>query len=214
MIPNLNCMVRAIILITPLLLSSCVTLERASDPVQLEAGNLMHQTPCKRTSEMPKHMRMDHYRAPTPHCAPNGVTLNTQQLVQLMQQTPQLLLIDVLSILSRPNTEFGETKWLPNKSRNSLPDSVWLPNVGYGTLDEEMDGYFRHQLKRLSKGGTHQPIVFFCIADCWMSWNALQRASIYGYTNLYWYKNGTDGWEENGLSTQIIVPVPLKAIQD
>ena len=47
-----------------------------------------------------------------------------------------------------------------------------------------------------------------------MSWNALQRAYEYGYTNLYWYKNGTDGWEENGLTTQIIEPIPLNAVMD
>ena len=164
---------------------------------------------CLRTPYMPQKFRLEMYRAPTPQCVPNGITINTQQLQQLIKQSPQPVLIDVLSILSRPNTDFGETKWLPNKPRQSLPNSVWLPNVGYGTLDQEMQRYFKSQLDQLTDGDKHKPLVFFCIADCWMSWNALQRAFDYGFTHLYWYKNGTDGWEENGLPIQIIEPVPL-----
>ena len=28
-----------------------------------------------------------------------------------------------------------------------------------------------------------------------MSWNAVKRAASFGYTRLYWYRDGTDGWE-------------------
>ena len=37
-------------------------------------------------------------------------------------------------------------------------------------------------------------LLFFCLADCWMSWNAAKRAQEYGYTSVLWYPEGTDGW--------------------
>jgi rhodanese-related sulfurtransferase len=33
-----------------------------------------------------------------------------------------------------------------------------------------------------------------------MSWNAAKRAAQYGYSQVYWYPDGSDGWEKAGLS--------------
>jgi len=164
---------------------------------------------CQRIKSMPHKYRMDKYRAPTPACVPHGITINTDELTKLLKQQPRPILIDVLSVMSRPNTEFGEGQWIPNKERLSLLNSVWLPNVGYGYLDAEMDEYFKNQLEKLTLNKKHKALVFFCIADCWMSWNAVQRAHSYGYTNVYWYKNGTDGWGNMGLELQKIDPIPM-----
>ena len=32
-----------------------------------------------------------------------------------------------------------------------------------------------------------------------MSWNAAKRLAALGYTAVYWYPEGTTGWEEAGL---------------
>jgi rhodanese-related sulfurtransferase len=32
-----------------------------------------------------------------------------------------------------------------------------------------------------------------------MSWNAAKRALSYGYTNVAWYPEGTDGWQRANL---------------
>ncbi|MEM7239896.1 MAG: PQQ-dependent catabolism-associated CXXCW motif protein, partial [Pseudomonadota bacterium] len=40
--------------------------------------------------------------------------------------------------------------------------------------------------------------LVFCLAGCWMSWNAAKRALEYGYTDVYWYPDGTDGWDFSG----------------
>ncbi|CAA6823787.1 MAG: Rhodanese-related sulfurtransferase [uncultured Thiotrichaceae bacterium] len=164
---------------------------------------------CVRTTEMPEKLRMGNYRAPTPDCVPDATTINTQELESLISQSPAPVLIDVLSVMARPNVEFGESKWLPNKDRLSLPGSIWLPNIGYGYLDDEMQHYFKSQLHALTEGDLAKPLVFFCIADCWMSWNSVLRASAHGYENVYWYKNGTDGWAESGLPVEKIVPIPF-----
>ena len=54
--------------------------------------------------------------------------------------------------------------------------------------------------------GIHgRPIVFYCLADCWMSWNA--SAVGWGYTNLYWYRDGIDAWEAARVPTADAEPV-------
>lgn len=162
---------------------------------------------CVRTSDMPPGLKMDHYRGPTPACVPNAVTLTTSELQRLQaEQTPVLL--DVFAILRRVDEDFGNM-WLPSTQHESLPNSVWLPNVGYGRLEPDIEAYFQRELQRLTNGDKTKPLVFFCVADCWMSWNAAQRAQGYGYTQVYWYKLGVDGWKEAGLPLVTVNPVAM-----
>ena len=44
------------------------------------------------------------------------------------------------------------------------------------------------------KGIVARLLVFYCLANCWMSWNAAKRALSLGYPNVAWYRDGTDGW--------------------
>lgn len=166
---------------------------------------------CERTPEMPPGMKLDHYHSPTPACVPQGTTLDTAG-VQSLQRTAKPILIDVWAILLRKEAGFP-SEWLPNDVHDSLPGAVWLPNVGYGTLEPDTENYLQHHLQRLTDGDKTRPLVFFCVADCWMSWNASQRASAYGYTQVYWYKEGTDGWAEAGLPLIKAEPIPLEAAE-
>lgn len=152
--------------------------------------------------------RTKHYRAPTPDQVPHGTTIDTATLLQLIEDKNPVL-IDVQAVVVRPElAEFGMS-WLPNEPRYHLPGSVWLPNVGYGELKPEMDRYFRDNLQQLSADDVDQPIVIYCVQDCWMSWNAVQRAASYGYRQLYWYPAGSDGWQQHGLELVQGDPVPL-----
>jgi PQQ-dependent catabolism-associated CXXCW motif protein len=156
---------------------------------------------------MPAGLKMEHYRGPTPACVPNAVTLETADLQRLLAEQ-QSVLLDVFAILRRVDPGFGTT-WLLSEPHESLPNSAWLPNVGYGTLEADIEAYFQRELQRLSDGDKAKPLVFFCVADCWMSWNAAQRAREYGYTQVYWYKLGVDGWKEAGLPVVNVTPTPL-----
>lgn len=164
-------------------------------------------SPCERTPDMPPGLKMEHYRGATPACVPNAITLNVTEL-QTLLQTAEPVLIDVWAILRRNEPGFP-SEWLPNEDHYSLPEAVWLPNVGYGTLDAEMETYLQTHLQRLSGGNKHQPLVFFCVADCWMSWNTAQRVREYGYTHVYWFKDGTDGWQQAGLPLHTVTPQAL-----
>jgi PQQ-dependent catabolism-associated CXXCW motif protein len=82
--------------------------------------------------------------------------------------------------------------------RNSIPGSFWLPNVGYGRLHPAIEAYFKTQLERLTGGERGKAVLIYCLERCWMSWNAAKRALEYGYTNMIWYPDGTDGWAAAG----------------
>ena len=62
---------------------------------------------------------------------------------------------------------------------------------------------------RSAGGDKAKPIVLYCQADCWMSWNASKRASSWGYSNLYWFPEGDAGWKEAGNKLAEAKPVPV-----
>lgn len=156
----------------------------------------------------PDGYRMAHYRAPTPESVPHGTTLGTVDLERLLASEGAAL-VDVQAVVVRPESaEFGFA-WLPSAPRYNLPGSTWLPNVGYGQLEPAMDAYFRENLERITGERFDHPLVFYCVADCWMSWNAVQRAYEYGYRMLYWYRGGTDAWAAAGLPLVEDQPEPL-----
>jgi PQQ-dependent catabolism-associated CXXCW motif protein len=111
----------------------------------------------------------------------------------------RLLLIDVLPAPRRPEGMRPDQPWMP-VPRRDIPGSVWLPDVGRGALAPEAEQGFQNALVRLTAGDRTRPMVFYCLSRCWMSWNAAKRAGAYGYSSVYWYPDGTDGWAEAGLA--------------
>jgi PQQ-dependent catabolism-associated CXXCW motif protein len=100
-----------------------------------------------------------------------------------------------------------ETVWR-DKPRHNIPGSMWLPDTGYGRLATETEAYLRDGLARASAGRRDALLVIYCQADCWMSWNAAKRALSYGYSNVVWYPEGTDGWELEDLPLADAQPEP------
>lgn len=85
-----------------------------------------------------------------------------------------------------------------------------MPDVGRGKITGPFETYFKTNLEKLSRGDRAKPVIVFCQSDCWMAWNAVQRAAGYGYSRLYWFPEGTDGWVEWGDRKLVPVePVPF-----
>jgi PQQ-dependent catabolism-associated CXXCW motif protein len=151
--------------------------------------------------------RIASFMAPVPQSLPGAVTVGTT-VVRSILEAGRAALVDVLPAPNRPEGLPPSALWMPPERRN-IPGSAWLPNVGYGRLSDELEGYFRDNLDRLTGGHLDTKIVIYCLADCWMSWNAARRAVSYGYTAVYWYPDGTTGWEAAGLPLETGVPVPM-----
>ena len=154
---------------------------------------------------MPDGYRMTDYRSPTPAMLPGAVTVDTAQARALVEGG-QAVAINVLK-LDRSTLPGGP--WIVAKPFSQIPGSVWLPNVGLGALTPELEGYFRTNLESLTKGSRDRGVLFYCLADCWMSWNAAKRALEMGYSRVYWYRDGVDGWTEAGLPTEEAKPIPV-----
>lgn len=73
-----------------------------------------------------------------------------------------------------------------------------------------MQRYLSANLSSLAPIRTN-PIIVFCMADCWMSWNAVQRFRTLGYSSVFWFAEGVDGWLDQGWELEVIEPVPVSA---
>ncbi|HWK33074.1 MAG TPA: PQQ-dependent catabolism-associated CXXCW motif protein [Hyphomicrobium sp.] len=153
--------------------------------------------------EEPAGYRMEDFRTPVPATLRGARVLTNDDAADLWNRNGAVF-IDVYPQAPRPPNLPAGTFWRDPVHR-SIEGAAWMPNVGYGALSQEMDDYFRARLDTLSHGKRDAPLVFFCLKDCWMSWNAAKRALEYGYTNILWFPNGTDGWQELGY--------PLVAVQ-
>lgn len=148
--------------------------------------------------------RIGRYRSPTPEQAEGGTRIDVQQLVRLQSNAkPAPILLDVQPV------SWQSGIFLQTRQRYNLPGSVWLPNVGLGELNERWTDYFQTHLQRITQGDKQRAIVVYCTADCWMSWNAVKRANQWGYQQLYWFAEGTDGWREAERKLVAAQPVPL-----
>lgn len=156
----------------------------------------------------PSGYRMDDYRAPVPATIAGGRVVGTGEARALWQEK-KAVFIDMLPRPERPANLPAGTVWR-DKVRMSIPGSVWLANAGYGALSQEMEAYFREALERITGGDKARPLAFFCLADCWMSWNGARRAVALGYSGVVWYPDGTDGWSRAGLPLERVEPLPRR----
>jgi PQQ-dependent catabolism-associated CXXCW motif protein len=154
----------------------------------------------------PEGYRTDNYRAPVPATLVGVRVLATEE-AEAIWRSGAGVFIDVLPSPPKPQNLPAGTIWR-DKPRLNIPGSMWLPDAGYGTLAAATEEYLRHGLARASGGNNAALLVIYCQADCWMSWNAAKRALSYGYSNVAWYPEGTDGWQRANLPVTDSQPEP------
>ena len=139
--------------------------------------------------------RIGEYRGKTPASVPGAAAVDSAAAQKLHGEG--VAFIDVWGVPGvEPDPLSGA--WEFGTPHETIPGSRWVPNIGTGTLNISMDGYFREQLAKAAGPPPGRPVVFFCQRDCWMSWNAAKRAASWGYKLVYWYADGTDGWKDSG----------------
>lgn len=152
----------------------------------------------------PKSFRGEPYRSAVPATLKDATVVDNPKAFALWEKR-NAVFIDVLPHSFRPKDLPKDTLWI-DKKRLSIPRAIWLPNVGYEQLPAETQTYFEHGLFAASKGEKDAEIVFFCLDQCWMSWNAAKRAIGMGYTKVFWYPFGTDGWSEMKKTLTPVLP--------
>lgn len=120
--------------------------------------------------------------APTPMSIAVGQRITTAELQRMIQEDPQLILVDVLA---QPHEQ-------------TIRGAYWLPSGGTaGSFQDSYQSDFAAGLSQVTGGVSSRPIVFFCAgANCWESYNATLRANAAGYSRLLWYRGGLASWGE------------------
>jgi PQQ-dependent catabolism-associated CXXCW motif protein len=157
--------------------------------------------------EEPAAFKTDNYRTPVPKTLAGAAGVLTADQAKALHNQGQGVFIDVYPRAPKPPNLPAATVWREPPHRSIL-GAVWVPNVGYGVAAAETQAYFERSLAALTKGDKARPVIFFCLRDCWMSWNAAKRAMTMGYSAVYWFSEGTDAWEEHGYPLAIIEPLP------
>jgi PQQ-dependent catabolism-associated CXXCW motif protein len=154
----------------------------------------------------PDGYRMDNYRAPVPATLAGARVLTTAEAETIWRGGTGAF-VDVLPRAPKPQNLPAGTVWR-DKPRLNIPGSIWLPDTGYGKLAEATETYLRRGLERASHGNNAALLVIYCQENCWMSWNAAKRTLSYGYSNVAWYPDGTEGWEFANLPVAAAQPEP------
>lgn len=151
--------------------------------------------------------RIAHYRAAVPDSVPGGERVDLDRVDKLVASGAVLL--DVMpSEGAGPDPVTGA--WRLSRGHSTIPGATWLPDVGKGKITPDLEAYLARELARLTNTDKAKPLIVFCQADCWMGWNAAQRIAALGYSQIYWFPEGTDGWVEWGDRKLLAAePVPL-----
>jgi PQQ-dependent catabolism-associated CXXCW motif protein len=156
--------------------------------------------------EEPSGYRTDAYRAPVPATLQGARVIDTEAAEALWREKAAIF-IDVLPRPVKPENLPAHVIWRepPHKS---IPGAIWLANTGYGVVPEPLLEKFRNRLETLTGGDRAKTLVFFCLKDCWMSWNAAKRAVGWGYGGVVWFPEGIDGWSAALLPLENVAPEP------
>jgi PQQ-dependent catabolism-associated CXXCW motif protein len=140
----------------------------------------------------PEGYRMEAFRAPVPATLKGATVVDTAKAFELWT-SKSAVFVDALPRPPRPEGLPKNAVWR-EQPRFDIPGGVWLPDTGFGALSGATQRYFEKGLEKATAADRNKPVVFYCLRDCWMSWNAAKRALNLGYAKVYWYPEGTDGW--------------------
>jgi len=160
----------------------------------------------------PEGYRTEEYRSLVPDTLAGARVVNTAE-AETIWRAKTGIFVDVLPRPPKPLNLPAGTIWR-DRPRLNIPGSIWLPDTGYGKLAEPTENYLRHGIEHASGGNRAALIVVYCQANCCMSWNAAKRILTYGYSNVAWYPDGTDGWERANLPMVESKPEPRPGEQN
>jgi PQQ-dependent catabolism-associated CXXCW motif protein len=181
-----------------------VSLRTAASAITLALVALIPAAATEAPPPEPASFRLDDYHAPTPLTVSGRPAIATAEARRLWE-TQGAVFIDVLAAPRRPDTLPEGSLWLP-KPHEDIPGSIWLPDSGLGALNGAFEDWLRRKLADIVRERAGATIVFYCKADCWMSWNATRRALAWGYSDVGWFRDGLDGWREAGLPVAAATP--------
>lgn len=152
----------------------------------------------------PDDYRGEPYRAPVPETLRGAEVIGAAQAIAI-HANDEAVFLDILPRAARPEGLPPDTVWR-EPPHLSIPGALWLWNTGYQRLAPEEEARLRAGLEQASGGDPDAALVFFCRAECWMSWNAARRAVEWGHRAVIWFPEGIEGWQEAGGPELVAIP--------
>lgn len=147
--------------------------------------------------------RVAHYRG-TISAAPPGVARITAAQVARLVDRDRAILIDVVPAEGGVRDAAGN--WRLAREERGIPGAHWFPEAGRGAIDPAIERWFLLGVSSLARRHPHARVIVFCLADCWMSWNAALRLHRAGVAHVRWFAEGADGWRDLGRSLTAMTP--------
>ncbi len=161
----------------------------------------------RRIVEEPAAYRTSDYRSEVPLTLKGARVIDSaQQLQKFLRQNKNAILLDAYPAPHKPDNFPTNDLWL-EPERKTLPGAVWLANTGLGNIPKALETLLKTQLTQLTSNDKQRNVIIFCEPACWHSWNAAKRAASYGYSNIYWYRQGVTGWQQAGFPVSVQQPV-------
>lgn len=99
--------------------------------------------------------------------------------------------------------------WTLASPHQTIPGALWYPETGRSPPDPVLWQALAARVAAFRQQQPAAPIVVFCRADCWMSWNVARRLALGGITGVRWLAEGIEGWHEAGGSLVAAAPVAV-----
>lgn len=113
----------------------------------------------------------------SPMSIPGATKVDAEELLQLVQEEPRLVVID-----ARISTD---------RNQGYIEDSISLPDIS-----TDCDS-----LKKVAANKS-APLLFYCNGPkCGRSAKSVQKAVACQYTRLYWFRGGFEEWRAKGYPT-------------
>lgn len=151
--------------------------------------------------------RVARYRTPI-HIDPRPASHLALSAALILMPGRDALFVDVMPVESGVR-DAASGRWTLTGEHLTIPGAVWHPDTGRTPVDTLLWRALEETIQRARRKRPSLPVIVFCRADCWMSWNAARRLAAGGIENVWWLAEGTDGWSAAGRELVIVQPVSV-----
>lgn len=160
--------------------------------IRMAAAIVLTALPALAEVPEPSEYRGEPYNAPVPATLQGADVIGADRAIALHEQG--VAFVDVYPRTRKPEGLPEDTIWREPR-HDTIPGAIWLWDTGYQNLSADEQARLDRGLTFATGGDMAAPVVIFCRADCWMSWNAARRAVAAGYGKVFWFPGGTDDWQ-------------------
>jgi PQQ-dependent catabolism-associated CXXCW motif protein len=127
----------------------------------------------------------------TPLTLSGAIVLPSAKAAKSWLETQLPVVIDVSPAPAKPPHMAPGMPWLPS-AHQDIPGSIWLPNAGQEVLQPNRAAAYLRKVK--VRATPDKPIMVYCHANCWGSWNAAKVLVQAGYHHVAWFPGGIETW--------------------